>query len=513
VRLTVIAVLAALYCAANVVGYRQTYPTVAARERFAAAFGDNLALRLFYGLPHDLATVAGYAEFRLVGLLSIATSAWAVFAAVRALRGEEEAGRSELVLSGTVSRRGVVGAALAALAIECAVLWAAMAVALLLSGTTTGDLTARESLLVPVAIVAPAVLFAAVGALGSQLSATRRGALALGGGLVAVALLARITADLASGAGWLRSLTPLGWAEQLRPVTHGRTGVLVLFALATVVVAAAAVEIAARRDVGRGVLQRRGRPRSRDVLLGSAGQHSLREELPRLLVWLVGAGVFAVVLGLFARSIAEEAQRSGLHTVGGIPWTAAGYLAFSFTIFSLATALFAASHVGGVRDEESSGRLETVLARRVARRGWLAGRLLVAMGATALLALAVGVLSWVGAASQGAGVDLPTLLGAGANCIPAALLFLGLGALIFALAPRLSAGGAIALVGAAFAWELVGALLGAPGWLLGVSPFHHVAAVPVRAFDVTGAVVMTGLAAVAAALGVALFGRRDLASG
>jgi hypothetical protein len=63
VRLGVIGAILGLYTAANVVGYRDTYPTTLDRRRFASAFGDNVALRLFYGLPHDLATVAGYVEF------------------------------------------------------------------------------------------------------------------------------------------------------------------------------------------------------------------------------------------------------------------------------------------------------------------------------------------------------------------------------------------------------------------------------------------------------------------
>ena len=43
---------------------------MAERVRFARVFSDNIALRLFYGVPHDLASVAGYAEFRVVGILA-----------------------------------------------------------------------------------------------------------------------------------------------------------------------------------------------------------------------------------------------------------------------------------------------------------------------------------------------------------------------------------------------------------------------------------------------------------
>ena len=45
-----------------------------------------------------------------------------VFAAVRALRGEEEAGCFELILAGAIGRGGALAAVLCALALECAFL-------------------------------------------------------------------------------------------------------------------------------------------------------------------------------------------------------------------------------------------------------------------------------------------------------------------------------------------------------------------------------------------------------
>jgi putative exporter of polyketide antibiotics len=70
------------------------------------------------------------------------------------------------------------------------------------------------------------------------------------------------------------------------------------------------------------------------------------------------------------------------------------------------------------------------------------------------------------------------MLGAGVNTLPPALLFLALGALAFALAPRASTVIAYGLVGLAFVWELFGALLEVPDWLLALSSFHDVGLVP-----------------------------------
>jgi ABC-2 type transport system permease protein len=61
-----------------------------------------------------------------------------------------------------------------------------------------------------------------------------------------------------------------------------------------------------------------------------------------------------------------------------------------------------------------------------------------------------------------------------------------------------------------FLWQAVGALLGAPSWLVGLSPFEHVGLVPAEPFRAVDAVVMIGIGVAVAAVGLAVFRRRDL---
>ena len=220
--------------------------------------------------------------------------------------------------------------------------------------------------------------------------------------------------------------------------------------------------VARRRDVASSILRPRDVVPSRTTLLASPTQAALRAEVPSLLAWLVGAGLLAFALGAFARSVSEEMRKVSIHTYGLSITTAAGYLAAVFALFALIVAIFAASHVGGLRDEESSGRLETLFALPVARRSWIGGRLAVAAATTVLLALALGTLAWAGAAVTGGGVGFAGMIDAGANCIAVSLLFLALGVLLYAWLPRPSPGAAFVLIAIAFLWELVGALVGAP---------------------------------------------------
>ena len=94
-----------------------------------------------------------------------------------------------------------------------------------------------------------------------------------------------------------------------------------------------------------------------------------------------------------------------------------------------------------------------------------------------MLALAIGLLTWAAAAAAGADVSFGDMIGAEANCLPIALLFPGLGALAFAIVPRVTTGISYGLVLVTFVWELFGSLLDLPGWTVELSPFHQVALV------------------------------------
>ena len=503
------ALLFAALSAANAVGYRKTYPTVADRLRFVHAFGDNKSVRLFYGVPHDLLTVGGYVAWRAGGTLSIFAAVWAMLAAVRAMRTEEDAGRQELVLSGIIGRGGAFVASLAAIAVGAAVLWFATFV-----GLVAARLPAGGSAYLALAVVAVVPVFVGVGALASQLAPNRRIALELGSGAVAAAFLLRVVADTSSLTA-LRWATPLGWIEELRAFAGPRPQVLLLPLAASAILLGVALAIALRRDVGRGLLQARDDAKPRFGLLGSPTAQALRTERGSLLAWLLGTGAFAFVLGVIANSVSsaglskhvqQELAKLGAQAIA----TPSGYLGFTFLFFVLAISLFFCSQIAAARREESDQQLETLLALPVGRRSWLGGRLLLAAGAAAALALTAGLLAWAGAASQGAPVSAPAMLEAGANCLPTALLFLGIGALAFATVPRASVGIAYGLTSLAFVWELFAGLVGAPEWSLALSPFHHIGLIPAEPFRPTAAIVMLAIAAGTSAAALWAFGRRDL---
>ncbi len=310
-------------------------------------------------------------------------------------------------------------------------------------------------------------------------------------------------------------MTPLGWVEELRPFADPQPLVLLLPAASAALLLAAAGALAARRDIGSGLLPAHDSAPPRLRLLRSPVAQAFRSERGGLIAWVLGVGAFALLMGTISTAatpdvISKNVQRQLDKLGAGSVVTPSGWLGFSFIFFILAVSLFCCMQIASIRGEEAEQRLETLLALPLGRGRWFAGRLLLAAAGAAALALAAGTLAWAGAVSQGGDVSLPELIGAGANTLPPAFLFLALGAFAFALLPRASAALAYGLVGLAFVWELFGALLDVPDWLLALSPFHEVGLVPGEPFEATAAAIMLALAASAALAAVAIFRQRDL---
>ena len=508
-RTITFAALFLLYAYVQPVGYRQSYPTLADRLAFAHGLGTNKALRLLYGWPHDIATVSGYSAWRVGGTLAIASAAFGVLAAVRALRAEEDTGRAELVLAGTVGRGTVFLSPLAAIGGGIALLWLAEWL-----GFVAGKLPVGGSASLALATVSIAPVFAGIGAVASQLAPARRVALELGGAAVAVFFVLRVVADTTS-AGWVRWLSPLGWAEEMQPSAGARPLVLLLPVLTTAALLVVAWRIGAERDIGTGLLPARDSADPNLRLLSSPTAQALRAERGSLIAWIGGVGAFGFILGTISKSISSAvvspSVRKEIAKLGtGSILTPSGYLAFVFIVVILVVSLFACAQVAAARHEEAEQRLDTLFALPVGRERWLGGRLVLAVAGIVVVALAAGVLIWAGAAVAGADVALLRMVEAALNTLPAAVVFLGLAALAYAVVPRASAALAYGMVTVAYLWQLVGSLLGAPSWLVGLTPFAHVGLVPVQPFRAAAAAVMVAIGVACALVALIGFRRRDL---
>jgi ABC-2 type transport system permease protein len=233
-----------------------------------------------------------------------------------------------------------------------------------------------------------------------------------------------------------------------------------------------------------------------------------------VLGWWAAIAISGLLYGLIAKSAGATIAGSSVHTVfsklGATGTGAEAVLGVCFLVIAVLVALVGAGQLTAARSEEATGRLDQLLALPLSRGHWLGGRLSAAVSALVVSGLVSGFFAWVGASTQGSGVGLATLLGAGVNVIPPAVVILGLGVLAFGLAPRSTSAVVYGYLGWSLLVVIVGGFGAADHWILDTSVFHQMASAPARPPNWSANAVMVLLGSSLALSGGVAFGNRDV---
>ena len=514
VSATVCAVAFGATVASSAVTYVSSFPTEESRRLIAATTGRDAGLAVLLGPVSSIGTVGGYTFYKVFLFLTTIGAIWALLAATRLLRGEEDAGRWQLLLAGGTRPTRATAATLTALGVAVGVIYAGTTL-LTLAAARNKDVGFRtgDTLLFGLAICLVPAVFAAIGAVTSQLSRTRRAATSLGMVAFGVTYVVRMLADAGPSTRWLLWTTPFGWSERIHPFTQKNAWPLVPAAVAVLGLSALAVGLAARRDTGDGVLASRDVARPRLFGLGSPFGMTARRELPVLSAWCVGALGTGVMFGVIAKVTESSIPKSMSNTLDkfGVRGSfVTQYFGVVFLLVATIVALLPAGQVGAAADEETSGRLVHLLTRTTRRANWFVGRLALSAAAALVCGILAAVGAWLGARSQGVDYSFATMLGAGLNVVPIALVALGGGAFVLAIRPRAAATAVYSIIIWSLIIDLTASLVSGLGWLEHVSLFHYMPLAPAEPIDLVALVVTTVVAVVLGAAATVLFCRRDL---
>ena len=297
-------------------------------------------------------------------------SIWGLLTATRLMRGEEEAGRYDLLLAGQTTRRHAGGQALAGLGAGLLALFVLTAVGAIVTGRSpSAGFSLGQCLYFSVTLVAGAAMFLAVGALASQLASTRRRAAAMAGVVFGAAYALRMVADTNQGLHWLMWLSPLGWVEETRPLTHPNPVALLPVLALPIAVTAATLHLAGTRDVGAASWPGRDSSKPHLALLGGSAGLAVRLMRPVALGWLCAVAAFAVLIGTTAESSANDATGSqgieqAIGRLGGHGARVADGLGLTFLILALLIALIAAGQIAAMRPRRPTATWRTTLSVR-----------------------------------------------------------------------------------------------------------------------------------------------------
>ncbi|XRQ14389.1 ABC transporter permease [Actinomadura welshii] len=488
-----------------------TYATAEGRQS-RAALVDGPAGIAFSGPGHGLEdyTYGAMLANEVLGFVAIFVALMSVLLFTRHTRTEEEAGRAELVRASVVGRHAPVTAALIVVGGANAVLGALMALALGGSGIET--VTWSGSLLFGASLTAVGLVFTAVAAVTAQLTEYGRGAAGMAGAAIGVAYALRAVGDMGGGA--LSWLSPIGWAQATRVYVDARWWPLALALVTAAGLLALAFRLTTRRDLGAGLMPPRPGPRTASGWLGTPLGLALRLQRASLLWWTAAMTALGAVYGAFAGDVGDaiagnEAVQEWVQTLPGADLTEQ-FLGVIMSMLATVCGVYALLAVGRPRGEETAGRAEPVLATAVSRSRWFAGHLAAAFAGSVVVLLGSGLGTGIAAAlSVGDAGLVLTMPAAAAAYAPAVWVAAGAAVALFGLAPR-AIGLAWAVVVYAIVVAMFAGLLQFPGWMSDLSPFGHVPQVPGAEMSWPPLLVLSAIAALLTAVGLAAFRRRDL---
>jgi ABC-2 type transport system permease protein len=497
-------VLSAYSSAAATVGI---YPDLASRRAAAEAVNATAATRGLYGPIWDTTSIGQLSLFKLNSLGAALVALLSLMLLTRHTRGEEEEGRLELLGAGVMGRYAPLSSAL--LLVVAADLLLALVTA---ASLTAAGLPSTGSLAFGTAWAIGGISFAAVAAVTAQLTNGARAANAAAGSVLGVAYLLRAITD-SGGPAWVTWLSPIGWAQQLQAYGANRWWVAAVGLVFTAVAVAVAVVLVRRRDLGTGLwASRPGAARAAGSLRG-AWTLALRLHRATLIGWTVVFATLPLVLANLAGSVTRfldtDSARQMIEAIGGPGTLVDTFFAAEWSMVGAITSAFAVQAVLRLRNEESRGHAEAVLATGVPRRTWLLSHVAVAvLGSVWLLTLAGVVAGLAYARLSGDGAQLGRLTGAAVVQLPAVLVVIGLTVTAFGLRSRWAAAGWGLLVAFLLLGEF-GSLLELPTWLMQLSPFKHTPLLPAAPFSWQPVLWLTVAGLALTAAGTWAWQRRD----
>ncbi|SEG96836.1 ABC-2 type transport system permease protein [Nonomuraea solani] len=485
------------------------YPQAGRRAALGATVTSAPALRALTGPVYDT-SIGGLTAWRAVTFVTVLAALMSITTVIRHTRADEESGRAELVGACVVGRHAIVAATV--LLAGAANLVLALVTALVLAAQ---GLSVAGSLAFGLAAGGAGWVFAGVAVVAAQLTEHARTGRGLAVAALGLAFVLRASGD-ATGDEAVSWLSPLGWAQRVRPFAGERWWAVALLAGTGLALVAVAAVLAGQRDLGAGLVAPRHGPRDAGARLASTPALAWRLQRGSLLGWSAAFAVAGGMFGSLAQSVGTIIQDNPrlaamLALMGGEGALVDTFLATVLGLLGLVAGGYAVQATLRLRTEESALRAEPVLATAVRRASWTAGHLGAALAGTVVILAAGGLAAGLthGIRAGGPAAEVPRLVAAAVLQAPAGWTLAGLAMLLFGALPRLVALAWAALVAFALIAQL-GELLRLDDRVMSLSPFTHLPQLPGGTVTAGPLLWLTGVAAALAVAGVLAFGARDV---
>jgi len=480
-------------------------------------------------------TVGGYATFK-IGIFIFLIAVWPLLAGSRMLRGEEERGSLDVLLSVPRPRVRVGLEKLAAM-------WTALLAMGVLIGLVAfaggqkfgGTFGLGDALLFGLNLALVCALIGGLALLISQFTHEQGPAAGWTGGLLLVFIVLDMVHRVIPNTEWISRLSPIYYYNLSKPLvpSYGvNVGAMIIQLALALILCGAAVWLFARRDIGGTVplprwLRLPERTASRAL---PVNDWSLRSVYARSLgmiampaIWwtllIAGWAVWVVVVVQQLQAKLSELLASSPAFInmiksigGGDASLTAGLLSAMFFFLPLFLMAFAVTQVNSWSADEQDGRLELVLAAPQSRLQVLLGRFAALATATIVISLITLLTTTAAAAYAGMNLNLGNLAAATLGMVPLGLLVAGIGYMAAGWLRTAADTGLLSfLLAAWFFLSFIGPELKLPDATLRLSAFYYYGTPLLHGLQATSVVGVIAVAAIALGIGAVRFVRKDIA--
>lgn len=439
----------------------------------------------------------------VVGLMSI-------LLVTRHTRSDEEDGRIEMIRSLPVGRLSNLLSTLIVLFSVNVLLAVLTGFSLYALGVETIDL--EGSLLYGAALGATGMIFASITAVFAQLSQNARGTIGLSIAALLIAYMVRAFGDVSSET--LSWFSPLGWILRAEVYVNNYWWPVLLTVAVAVVLAVLALYLNSIRDLGSGFLPSKpGKTKASRLLLSPFGL-AMRLQRTGLIAWAIGMFLIGASYGSVLGDL--ESFFSGIELMEDLLVQSEGFsmteqfIPMLMSVMAILGTIPALMAMLKLKSEEKNGRLEHLLGRAVSRNRLMASYIILSLlTSLVMLSLAGLGLGSVGNAMMAEDLSLRMFFGAAMAFLPAAAVMVGVAVLLIGWAPRLT-GFVWLYLAFSFVVVYLGGLFQFPAWVQKLSPFGHIAKIPIEEMNFASAMILTGIAAVLIITGMIGYKRRDV---
>jgi polyether ionophore transport system permease protein len=492
--------------------YRSIFTTQEALDGFAAV-SDVPSIKAITGLAAAPDTMGG-AVWTKIWMTSALSLAFGIaFLVTRNGRADEEAGRTELLRSRVLGVHAYAVATWLVLTALAVAVGIGVALTSILGGLDPAGAGITGSLITGISITGAGLVGLGVAALAGEVSSTSRGANTLASAALGVMYVLRMAGDL--GDGRLTWASPVGWAQEMQPWGADRWWPLLLIVACTVALLALSLRLAARRDLGSGLLPERAGHGSAPNRFARPVGLALRLQRGPIIGWTITMAVWALMFGSVIETMTDfMSDLSGpiaeIYRGTGVD----ALLSLLLVMIALLTTVFAIQTSISLRTDEATGIIEPQLAGALSRTRWVLERLLIPLvGSAVLLLIGGGLMGYGYGSTIGDTGQVWTLALAALAYWPAVMVFVGLAVALFAWLPRLSVALAWGVLVAMWFVVIIGDAMHLPTWLLDLLPFEATPYQPLEPFSWTPLVLMTLVAVAFTAVGLSRFRSRDIMPG